>query len=60
MTYISRIDPNISCENILMESEWKQHGGFKGRKGDGNPGMISFWRGWNRVLIGAEMYELMA
>lgn len=96
MTYISRINPNINCENILMESEWKAawwllhrrrikegkmkktdmpnspptvreairwiagNGGFKGRKGDGNPGMISFWRGWNRVLVGAEMYELMA
>jgi hypothetical protein len=23
MTYISRSDPNTSCENILMESEWK-------------------------------------
>lgn len=96
MTHISRQNPNISCDNILMESEWKAawwllhrtrikegkmkksdiptkpptlreairwiagNGGFKGRKGDGEPGMISFWRGWNRVLVGAEMYEMMA
>jgi len=95
MTHISRHDPNISCENILMESEWKSawwllhrkkvkegkmkrsdipikppslneairwiagNGGFKGRKGDGNPGLISIWRGWNRVLIGAEMFEFL-
>lgn len=95
MTYISRHSPDISCENILMESEWKSawwllhrkrikegkmkrsdmpskpptlkeairwiagNGGFKGRKSDGEPGLISIWRGWNRVLVGAEMFELI-
>lgn len=25
-------------------------GGFIGRKGDGEPGMITFWRGWDRLM----------
>lgn len=95
MVHISRHDPDMSCENVLMKSEWKAawwllhrkkvkegrmkksdmpskppsikeairwiagNGGFKGRKSDGDPGLISVWRGWNKVLIGAEMFELM-
>lgn len=95
MTSISRNDPDISCENVLMKSEWKTAwwllhrpkvkegkmkmsdmpskppsireairwiagvGGFKGRKNDGEPGLISIWRGWIKVLVGAEMFELM-
>ncbi len=33
-------------------------GGFLGRKGDGVPGIITFWRGWLRVLNGVVIYEL--
>ena len=96
MSFVSRQDPNISCENFLMESEWKSawwllhrikvkegkmsksdmpkspptlreaihwiagNGGFLRRKGDGEPGIITFWRGWIRVSTGAEMFELLA
>ncbi len=96
MTYVSRQDPNISCDNFLMKSEWKAawwllhrksvkegkmsrddmpkeaptlreaihwiagNGGFLRRKGDGEPGLLTFWRGWNRVSTGAEMFEFFA
>jgi hypothetical protein len=29
-------------------------GGFLARKGDGNPGWITIWRGWNRLMTMAE------
>jgi len=35
-------------------------GGFLRRKGDGEPGLITFWRGWNKLQNGLEIYELMA
>ena len=96
MTYVSRQDPNICCENFLMRSEWKAawwllhrkrvkegkmsrddmpkepptlreaihwiagNGGFLRRKRDGEPGLLTFWKGWNRVSTGAEMFEFFA
>lgn len=33
------------------------NGGFLRRKSDGEPGIITFWRGWNRVSTGVEMFE---
>jgi len=95
MTYVSRQNPNLPCENLLTESEWKTawlmlnrrkikegkilkkdwpkspptlreairwiagNGGFLGRKGDGEPGIITFWRGWTKVLSGVEIYEII-
>ena len=35
-------------------------GGFLRRKGDGDPGLITFWRGWNKLQNGLEIYELLA
>ena len=35
-------------------------GGHMGRKGDGNPGMITVWRGWSKVLVASEVYEILA
>ena len=35
------------------------NGEVKGRKSDGYPGLISFWREWNRVIVGAEVYEML-
>ena len=35
-------------------------GGFLRRKGDGEPGLITFWRGWNKLQNGLEVYELLA
>jgi hypothetical protein len=33
-------------------------GGFKRRKSDGEPGLISFWRGWRKLQNGVEVYEM--
>jgi hypothetical protein len=35
-------------------------GGFLGRKGDGNPGWITIWRGWNSLMLmtrGADLFR---
>lgn len=94
MTFISRKNPDINCQIVLTESEWKSawlmlnrkkikegkvkkselpkkppslreairwiagSGGFLGRKGDGEPGFLTFWRGWMRVSDAADMYEM--
>jgi hypothetical protein len=34
-------------------------GGFLGRKGDGEPGMISIWRGWLQLMSAVEVYDLL-
>jgi hypothetical protein len=36
-----------------------QLGGFLGRKGDGNPGSTTIWRGWERVMDMAEVFEII-
>lgn len=35
-----------------------QLGGFLGRKGDGEPGITTVWRGWSRLIGIAEVYRL--
>lgn len=35
-------------------------GGFLRRKADGDPGLITFWRGWNKLQNGLEVYDLLA
>lgn len=32
-------------------------GGFLGRKGDGEPGLVTIWRGWLTLMPAVEMYE---
>jgi IS4 transposase len=34
-------------------------GGFLGRKNDGEPGMITIWRGWLQLLSAVEIYDLL-
>jgi hypothetical protein len=34
-------------------------GGFLGRKGDGDPGMISIWRGWRNLQERIEFMEAL-
>jgi hypothetical protein len=34
-------------------------GGFLGRKSDGEPGLITIWRGWLELIQAVEMYELL-
>ena len=36
-----------------------QLGGFLNRKGDGNPGMVTIWRGWQRLTDIAMMREIL-
>lgn len=36
-----------------------QLGGFLGRKSDGHPGMITLWRGWNKLSELAKLYEAL-
>jgi hypothetical protein len=36
-----------------------QLGGFLGRKGDGEPGITTLWRGWSRLADIAEMYRML-
>lgn len=94
MTFLNRNNPNLSCEVVLTENEWKtlwfkknrrkiksgelkpippkdpptvyeairwiaMQGGFLGRKNDGEPGMITLWRGWLELLSAVEIYELI-
>jgi len=33
-------------------------GGFLGRKGDGNPGWLTIWRGWQKLMLMAEGFRL--
>lgn len=34
-------------------------GGFLGRKGDGEPGQITVWRGWLDLIAAVELYEVL-
>jgi len=34
-------------------------GGFPARKNDGEPGMTSIWRGWNKLIEIAKIWEIM-
>jgi hypothetical protein len=36
-----------------------QHGGFLGRKGDGEPGITTMWRGWSRLTDITDMYLIL-
>lgn len=94
MTFLNRNAPNLSCETMLTENEWKtlwlkknrrriksgemssdppkipptvyeavrwiaMLGGFLARKNDGEPGMITIWRGWLQLLSAVEIYDLL-
>lgn len=53
-------EPPEEVADLCTITRWiANFGGFIGRKGDGNPGMITIWRGWQRVMDGAEIYEMM-
>lgn len=94
MTFLNRVEPQITCESFLTEDEWKtlwlkkhrrqiklgllkaappdeppstyeairwiaMQGGFLGRKGDGEPGQITIWRGWLDLMAAVEVYEVL-
>jgi len=37
-----------------------QLGGFLARKGDGDPGIVTIWRGWNKLTELSEFYEIFS
>jgi hypothetical protein len=54
-------NPPEEIPDLRTITRWiANFGGFIGRKGDGNPGMITIWRGWQRIMDGAEIYEIIA
>lgn len=46
----------MSCHHFWREVA--KLGGFLGRKGDGDPGWLTLWRGWHRLQLLVEGYEL--
>lgn len=86
LTHMNRVNPEESCENILMEHEWKalyckvqktsqpidkpptireavrmiaKMGGFAGRNSDGEPGMTTIWRGWQKLTELSELWLII-
>jgi hypothetical protein len=54
-------NPPEEIPDLRTITRWiANFGGFIGRKGYGNPGMITIWRGWQRIMDGAEIYEIIA
>ena len=57
---LMKADPPDEIPDLCTITRWiAGFGGFMGRKGDGNPGLITVWRGWMRIMDGAEIYEMM-
>lgn len=56
-----KAEPPEEIPDLCTITRWiAGFGGFMGRKGDGNPGLITVWRGWMRIMDGAEIYELLS
>jgi hypothetical protein len=85
LTHVGREIPEVSCQVVLAEHEWKalyckinktrkppskpptayqtmrwiaQLGGFLARKSDGEPGVMTMWRGWVRLTDVADDWLL--
>ena len=57
---IMKPEPPEEVADLCTVTRWiAGFGGFMGRKGDGNPGMITIWRGLQRIMDGAEIYEII-
>ncbi len=58
---LMKAEPPEEIPDLCTITRWiAGFGGFMNRKGDGHPGLITVWRGWMRIMDGAEIYELMA
>lgn len=58
---LMKAEPPEEVPDLCTITRWiAGFGGFMGRKGDGHPGMITIWRGWQRIIDGAEIYEIIA
>jgi hypothetical protein len=51
--------PNGGWTNRTVLVAMAKFGGFLGRKGDGNPGWITIWRGWQKLMIMCAGLELL-
>lgn len=57
---LMKAEPPEDIPDLCTVTRWiAGFGGFMGRKGDGHPGLITVWRGWMRIMDGAEIYEMM-
>lgn len=58
---LMKAEPPEELPDLCTITRWiAGFGGFMNRKGDGNPGLITVWRGWMRIMDGAEIYEVMS
>lgn len=56
---LMKAEPPEEIPDLCTITRWiAGFGGFLGRKGDGQPGLITVWRGWQRIMDGAEIYEM--
>lgn len=51
--------PNVAPSTYEAIRWVAMQGGFLGRKGDGEPGQITIWRGWLDLMAAVEVYEIM-
>lgn len=57
---LMKAEPPEEVPDLCTITKWiAGFGGFMNRKGDGHPGMITVWRGWQRIIDGAEIYEII-
>ena len=55
-----RADLPATPPTVRQAVRWiAQLGGFLGRKGDGEPGITTIWRGWSRLSDIADMYLIL-
>ena len=70
LTWLQREIPNASGELAITEIEWKtlwlkkhrekiKQGKMKADPPEEVDPLITIWRGWQRVMDGAEIYEMM-
>ena len=50
--------PKEGWTNLTILVAIARIGGFLARKNDGNPGWISIWRGWSRLMLMIQGYKL--
>lgn len=54
------LDPPLEPPTVHEAMRWlAMQGGFLARAGDGEPGLITIWRGWLELMPSVEMYELL-
>jgi Transposase Tn5 dimerisation domain len=57
MSHIQRVSEPTLGEAVRLIA---MLGGFQGRKGDGDPGVKTIWRGWRRLMDFVLAYQTLA